>query len=106
MLEEAITTDFALVRAAVADRHGNLRLPRRRPATSTRSAAMAGRITIVEAEQVVEAGEIDPDDVHLPGIFVAAGRPAHTGAGRRQADREAHHDAHSPARNPVHGEAR
>ncbi len=40
------------------------------PATSTPPAAMAGRITIVEAERVVEIGEIGPDEVHLPGIFV------------------------------------
>jgi 3-oxoacid CoA-transferase subunit A len=69
VLEESITTDFALVRAAVADRHGNCVFEK-----SARNfnplAAMAGRTTIVEAEQVVDAGEIDPDRVHLPGIFV------------------------------------
>ncbi len=42
----------------------------RPPATSTRNAAMCGRITIVEAERVVDVGAIDPDRVHLPGIFV------------------------------------
>lgn len=69
VLEEAITTDFALVRASVADRHGNALFH-----ASTRNfnpdVAMAGRITVVEAEQVVEAGSLDPDSVHLPGIFV------------------------------------
>ncbi|MCP3822195.1 CoA transferase subunit A [Streptomyces sp. A3M-1-3] len=81
LLEESITTDFALVRAAVADRHGNLVFH-----SSARNfnplAAMAGRITVVEAEEVVEPGELDPDRIHLPGVFVqrvvpvAAGDPA------------------------------
>jgi 3-oxoacid CoA-transferase subunit A len=69
VLEESITADFALVRASVADRHGNCVFDK-----SARNfnplAAMAGRTTIVEAEQVVDAGELDPDRVHLPGIFV------------------------------------
>jgi 3-oxoacid CoA-transferase subunit A len=69
VLEEAIVTDVALVRAAIADRHGNVVFH-----ASARNfnppAAMSGRLTIVEAEQVVEAGEIDPDAVHLPGVFV------------------------------------
>ncbi|MEU5598458.1 CoA transferase subunit A [Streptomyces sp. NPDC020298] len=69
VLEHAITTDFALVRAAKGDRHGNLVFNK-----SARNfnplAAMAGRITIAEVEELVEPGEIDPDQVHLPGIFV------------------------------------
>jgi 3-oxoacid CoA-transferase subunit A len=69
VLEEAIRTDFALIRAAVVDRHGNAVFH-----ASARNfnpvAAMAGRTTVVEAEQVVEVGEIDPDRVHLPGIYV------------------------------------
>ena len=69
VLEESIVTDFAMVRAAVADRHGNAVFAR-----SSRNfnppAAMAGRVTLVEAERVVEPGEIDPDAVHLPGVFV------------------------------------
>jgi 3-oxoacid CoA-transferase subunit A len=69
VLEESIITDVALVRAAVADRHGNLVFH-----ASARNfnpdVAMAGRLTIVEAERVVEAGEIPPDAVHLPGVFV------------------------------------
>ena len=69
VLEEGIVTDFALVRAAVADRHGNVVFHAAARNFNT-AAAMAGRITVVEAEQVVEAGTIDPDDVHLPGIFV------------------------------------
>jgi 3-oxoacid CoA-transferase subunit A len=69
VLERAITTDFALVRAARGDRHGNLVFNK-----SARNfnplAAMAGRITVAEVEELVEPGEIDPDQVHLPGIFV------------------------------------
>ncbi|MEU2730890.1 CoA transferase subunit A [Streptomyces griseoviridis] len=69
VLERGIRTDFALVRAARGDRHGNLVFNR-----STRNfnplAAMAGRVTIAEVEELVEPGAIDPDAVHLPGIFV------------------------------------
>ncbi|MET7857286.1 CoA transferase subunit A [Streptomyces sp. NPDC005318] len=69
VLERGITTDFALVRAARGDRHGNLVFNK-----SSRNfnplAAMAGRITVAEVEELVEPGEIDPDQVHLPGIFV------------------------------------
>ena len=69
MLEEAIITDFALVRAAVADRHGNC-VFHAAARNFNPLAAMAGQITIVEAEQVVDAGTLDPDAVHLPGVFV------------------------------------
>jgi 3-oxoacid CoA-transferase subunit A len=69
VLEESITTDYALVRAAVADRHGNC-LFRRAARNFNPVVATAGRITVVEAEKIVDVGEIDPDDVHLPGIYV------------------------------------
>lgn len=69
VLEESIVTDYAIVRAAVADRHGNC-VFHAAARNFNPPAAMAGRITIVEAEVVVDAGEIRPDDVHLPGIFV------------------------------------
>jgi 3-oxoacid CoA-transferase subunit A len=69
LLEESITTDFALVRATKGDREGNLVFH-----ASTRNfnplCAMAGRITVAEVEELVEPGELDPDHVHLPGIFV------------------------------------
>jgi len=69
VLEPSIVTDFALVRAAVGDRAGNLRFEE-----SARNfnppAAMAGRITIAEVDRLVEVGELAPDDIHLPGIFV------------------------------------
>lgn len=69
VLEEGIVSDYALVRAAVADRHGNLRF-HAAAQNFNPAAAMSGRITIVEAERVVEPGEIAPGDVHLPGVFV------------------------------------
>jgi 3-oxoacid CoA-transferase subunit A len=69
VLEEAIVADVALVRAAVADRHGNC-VFHAAARNFNPAAAMSGRLTIVEAERVVEAGEIAPDDVHLPGVFV------------------------------------
>ena len=69
VLETALTADFGLVRAAVGDRHGNLVFHE-----SARNfnplAGMAGRITIAEVETLVEPGEIRPEDVHLPGVFV------------------------------------
>ena len=69
VLEEGIVCDFALVRATKGDRHGNLVYNK-----STRQfnplCAAAGRITIAEVEELVEPGEIPPEDVHTPGIFV------------------------------------
>jgi 3-oxoacid CoA-transferase subunit A len=69
VLEEAIVTDFALVRAARGDRHGNLVFAKS-AANFNPLCAMAGRITIAEVEELVEPGELDPEHVHLPGIFV------------------------------------
>ena len=69
VLEEAITTDFALVHALKGDRHGNLVFDK-----SARNfsplAAMAGRVCIAQVEELVEPGDLDPDAVHLPGIYV------------------------------------
>ena len=69
VLEHAITTDFALVRAWKGDRHGNL-VFRQSARNFNPLAAMAGQITIAEVEHLVEPGEIDADAVHLPGIYV------------------------------------
>jgi len=69
VLEEAITADFALVRAAVGDRHGNLVFAKAAQNFNP-LAAMAGRVTIAEVEHLVEPGEIDPAQVHVPGVFV------------------------------------
>ncbi len=69
VLEQAIVADFGLVRAWKGDRHGNLVFNK-----SSRNfnplAAMAGRVTVAEVEELVEPGELDPDAVHLPGIYV------------------------------------
>ena len=69
VLEESITTDFALVHAGIADKAGNAVFH-----GSARNfnplVAMAGRTTILETERLVEVGDLDPDAVHLPGIFV------------------------------------
>ena len=69
VLERGIVTDFALVRAARGDRHGNLSYD-----ASARNfnplAAMAGRVTIAEVEELVEPGELDPQHVDTPGVFV------------------------------------
>ena len=69
VLEPAIVADFGLVRAWRGDRHGNLVFNK-----SARNfnplAAMAGRVTDAEVEELVEPGELDPDQVHLPGIYV------------------------------------
>ncbi len=69
VLEEAIVTDVAMVRAAVADRHGNA-VFHAAARNFNPDAAMAGRLTVVEAERVVEPGQLNPDEVHLPGVFV------------------------------------
>jgi 3-oxoacid CoA-transferase subunit A len=69
VLEPAITCDFALVHAAIGDRHGNL-VFHRSAANFNPLAATAGRITIAEVEELVEPGVLDPDQVHLPGIYV------------------------------------
>ncbi|WP_137991837.1 CoA transferase subunit A [Streptomyces vilmorinianum] len=69
VLEHGIRTDFALVRAARGDRHGNL-VFNKAARNFNPLAAMAGKVTIAEVEELVEPGELDPDAVHLPGIFV------------------------------------
>lgn len=69
VLEESLPCDFALVRAAKADRHGNL-VFNKSAQNFNPPAAQAGRITIAEVEELVEPGEIDPADVHLPGVYV------------------------------------
>lgn len=69
VLEEGIVTDVALVRAAVADRHGNA-VFHAAAQNFNPDAAMAGRLTILEAERLVDVGQLDPDDIHLPGVFV------------------------------------
>jgi 3-oxoacid CoA-transferase subunit A len=69
VMERALNPEVALVKAHKADKSGNL-VFRRTARNFNPACAMAGKTTIVEVEQVVEVGEIDPDDVHLPGIYV------------------------------------
>jgi 3-oxoacid CoA-transferase subunit A len=69
VMERALNPEVALVKAHIADKSGNLRF-RRTARNFNPAAAMAGKITVVEVEQLVEVGDIDPDDVHLPGIYV------------------------------------
>ncbi len=69
ILERGIQADVALVKAWKADVHGNL-IYRRTARNFNPNAATCGKITIAEAEIVVEAGQLDPDEVHTPGIFV------------------------------------
>ena len=69
ILEEALRADFAIVRAKQADPFGNLRFNKTARNFSP-GMAMAAKTTIVEAEEIVPLGGIDPDDIHLPGVFV------------------------------------
>ena len=69
ILEKAIVGDFALVKAWKGDRLGNL-VYRETARNFNPLAAMAGKVTIAEVEEIVEVGELDPDHIHTPGIFV------------------------------------
>ena len=69
VLERAIIADFGLVRAWKGDRHGNL-VFHEAARNFNPLAAMCGRITVAEVEHLVEPGELDPDQVHLPGVYV------------------------------------
>ncbi|TQR84280.1 CoA transferase subunit A, partial [Mycobacterium hodleri] len=76
VLEEAIVTDYALVHAALGDTDGNLVFDKT-ARNFNPLAAMSGRVTIAQVEQLVDPGAIDPSAVHLPGVFVQ--RVVHTG---------------------------
>lgn len=69
IMETAIVPDISLIKAKTADRSGNL-IFNKTARNFNPNVASAGRITIVEVEEVVEVGELDPDHIHLPGIFV------------------------------------
>ena len=69
ILEKTLTADVALVKAYKADKAGNL-VFRKTARNFNPECAVAGKVTVVEVEHVVEIGEIDPDDIHLPGIYV------------------------------------
>ena len=69
ILEHALVPDVSLVKAYKADKSGNL-IFRRTARNFNPAVAMAGKITVVEVEEIVENGTFDPDAVHLPGIYV------------------------------------
>ena len=69
VMERSLVPDVSLVKAWKADRSGNL-LFRRTARNFNPNVAMAGKITIVEVEEVVDTGSFDPDSIHLPGIYV------------------------------------
>lgn len=69
IMEQALKADVSLVKAKKADTSGNL-IFARTARNFNPEVAMAGNVTIVEVEELVELGELDPDSVHLPGIFV------------------------------------
>ena len=69
VMERALVPEVSLVKAYIADRSGNL-IFRKTARNFNPNVAMAGKITIAEVEKVVENGELDPDHIHLPGIYV------------------------------------
>ena len=69
ILEEAVTGDFAIVKGWKADRYGNV-IYRHTAQNFNPMAATAGRITVIEVEQIVEPGELEPSQIHTPGIYV------------------------------------
>jgi 3-oxoacid CoA-transferase subunit A len=68
-MERALVPELSLVKAYVADKSGNLQF-RKTARNFNPNVAMAGKVTVVEVEKIVETGTLDPDQVHLPGIFV------------------------------------
>jgi 3-oxoacid CoA-transferase subunit A len=84
VLEQAIIADFALVHARLGDSDGNL-VFEKTAMNFNPLAAMAGRITIAQVEELVEPGAIDPAAVHLPGVFVQ--RIVHTGAQNKRIEK-------------------
>ncbi len=69
VMERSLVPDISLVKAYMADKSGNL-VFRRTARNFNPAVAMAGKITIVEVEKIVETGALDPDSIHLPGIYV------------------------------------
>jgi 3-oxoacid CoA-transferase subunit A len=69
VMERSLNPEVSLVKAYIADKSGNLQF-RKTARNFNPNVAQAGRITVVEVEKIVETGELDPDQIHLPGIFV------------------------------------
>ena len=93
LMERGLRADFAIVNAWKGDRLGNL-VYRKTARNFNPLCATAGKITIAEVENLVEVGELDPDLIHTPGIYVEPG-----GEGRvlREVDRETHRPAKTAA---------
>ncbi|UAJ78187.1 CoA transferase subunit A [Leifsonia sp. ZF2019] len=89
VLEESLRPAFALVHAAKGDRHGNL-VFHAAAMNFNPLAAMAGRVTVAEVEELVEPGEIDPGAVHCPGIFVQ--RVVHAPGAEKRIERRTVHE--------------
>jgi 3-oxoacid CoA-transferase subunit A len=68
-MERALLPEVSLIKAKVADRSGNL-IFNKTARNFNPNVAMAGKVTVVEVESIVENGELDPEQVHLPGIYV------------------------------------
>ena len=69
VMERSLAPDVSLVKAHIADRSGNL-VFRKTARNFNPNVAMAGKLTVVEVEEIVDTGTLDPDQVHLPGIYV------------------------------------
>lgn len=69
VMERSLVADISLVKAYKADQSGNL-IYRKTARNFNPNVAMAGKITVAEVEEIVETGELDPDEIHTPGIFV------------------------------------
>jgi len=69
VMERSLVADVSLVKAYKADKSGNL-VYRKTARNFNPNVAMAGKITVVEVEHIVEIGELDPDEIHTPGIYV------------------------------------
>ena len=69
ILEESLTADFSIIKAWKGDKAGNL-IFRHTANNFNQPMGMAGKITIAEVDELVEIGELDPNQVHLPGVFV------------------------------------
>jgi 3-oxoacid CoA-transferase subunit A len=69
VMERSLTPELSLVKAYIADKSGNL-VFRKTARNFNPNVAMAGKVTVVEVEKIVETGTLDPDQIHLPGIYV------------------------------------
>jgi len=69
VMERSLVPELSLVKAYVADKSGNLQF-RKTARNFNPNVAMAGKVTVVEVEKIVDTGALDPDQIHLPGIFV------------------------------------